>query len=556
MKARLFGIILVFWVIGVLWSCAGSPKQDHAKLTQTISIEVREGTKLAFDLSPDGQTIVFDLLGQLWLLPAEGGEATPLTDAVRDTAEDLDPSFSPDGKRIVFQSDRAAGRGLWLVAPDGSEVRQLTHSPTLGYDDFSPAWAPDGRSIAFIRGNMIHLIDIGTRAVNKVHIEGLPSPLVRDPSWSPDGTRLAFVNAKRWTSAGELFDGRIWEVGVRGGIANPLTAEDVKGFAPAYSPDGSQIAFFSGDFRGDGVQLWTQERSGGAAQKLTDHSDTTPLRARWSADGTSILYSADGRLWRITASGGTPHEISLVARLSLVRKRSQLRPVRFSPPGVERPARGHRGLALSPDGKRIAMIALGNLRVFAVDGTPRALATVPVTAAGLSWSPDGTEVAWSAGPKGVEDLFATSIETGEPRRLSALPGREIRPLWSPDGQNIAFEHWETPGQNPPPHLRIIPAKGKPVERLDGTREIAELASWWLRGAEPEWSPDSKALMSYHHPNGQRSPVRATFVPLTGEPRSFEQFPDTPTFFRWPRIARSSTCRTICSGERTSKRTRG
>ncbi|MGI8784842.1 MAG: amidohydrolase family protein [Acidobacteriota bacterium] len=226
--------------------------------------------------------------------------------------------------------------------------------------------------------------------------------------------------------------------------------------------------------------------------------------------------------------------------MSFPRQRSRLKPIRFPLRGVELPARGHMGLSLSPDGKRIATIALGKLWVFPIGSQPNSVAPMPQDAAGLSWSPDGREIAWSAGPGGAEDLFATDVETGKTRRLTALPGREVRPSWSPDGQRIAFLHWQKPALTTPPwewkdsglRLSVIPAHSEPVERLDTTMNITDLppGSGWAfsffgHGQEvPQWSPDSKALLLFE--------TKATLVPLKGEPRQLQHFPANLTFLHW------------------------
>ncbi len=500
---------------------------------RTVDFETSEGTKLAFDISPDGRTIVFDLLGQLWTVPAEGGVAIALTEAVRDTSEDLDPAFSPDGKSVVFRADRPGGAGLFIVSLEDRTIRRLTTKPEHSFfGDAAPSWAPDGRHLAFVRGQAIQVLDVADGELRQLQIDSLPRPVAIHPTWSPDGARLVFANATQ----DARFGGRLWEVSAEGGVALPVSDSSLRARAPVYAPDGRRLAFFAPDSAAR-FQLWLMEPNGNPVQ-LTSHADVTPLRARWFPDGSTILYHAEGRLWRIPAAGGHPTAVPFTARLQLARKMPTLRPVRFAPPGTERTARGHMGSALAPSGTRISMIALGQLWVFDVGGEPRAVAAMPPTAAGLSWSPDERAIVWSAGPGGAEDLYATDLSTGATRQVTALPGSETGPSWSPDGQHIAFIHWEKPALGTPPwdwsdvafRLRTTRANASTAESTEAPLDLGDgFPTWGFFGPSqeaPMWSPDSTPLLLFFKDDGSEF-----LVSLAGDRREFE-ISSAPTYTSW------------------------
>src|SRR5262245_930402 len=111
--------------------------------SKSVPIDVRRGTWMNVDVSPDGRTIVFDLLGDIYSLPMEGGEARSITSGI---AWDMQPRWSPDGKRIAFTSDRGGGDNVWTIAADGSDAKQVTNETFRLLN--SPCWSPDGMWIA------------------------------------------------------------------------------------------------------------------------------------------------------------------------------------------------------------------------------------------------------------------------------------------------------------------------------------------------------------------------------------------------------------------------
>ena len=475
---------------------------------------------------------MLDLLGQLWLIPARGGAARPITDAVRDTAEDLDPSFSPDGRSVVFRGERNGRTGLWLLNIDAGGPRQLTQLPDPEGYEGDAAWSPDGRFIAFVRvlppkspgtppRSVIILLDPDSGTERELSITGISNAILNNPVWVSGGKHIAFVtrNSRR--------GGQVWLVPVSGGLATAITKGDAQASAPSFTPDSRLMAYFAPDADGRS-QIWVRSITGeglaaGPLIKITNHKDVTATRIRWVSDGSALLYSADGRLWKVERSGGKPLEIPISAELSIKRIRREVPNTRFPEPGQQEQARGFTGLALSPDGSRIGILALGKLWIIPVGGIPRAVANVPFDATSLVWSPDGLEVAWSAGVGDEADLFATNLVTGNTRQITSWPGREIFPTYSPDGRHLAFVHAQDQGV-----LYVIDAHASNVVHDPKAPNLGSIGSNWT--SPPQWSPNSEGLIV----SGEASMNQpdATFVTLSGKKETLKRFPNAPIFLQW------------------------
>ena len=120
--------------------------------TRALKFTTDEGTWMSLDVSSDGKTIVFDLLGDIYTVPMGGGSATRITSG---SGFDGQPRFSPDGKSIVFVSDRSGSENLYLVDPDGQHLRPLTRGQNQAY--ISPDFTPDGQYVVVSRGGDLYL---------------------------------------------------------------------------------------------------------------------------------------------------------------------------------------------------------------------------------------------------------------------------------------------------------------------------------------------------------------------------------------------------------------
>jgi Tol biopolymer transport system component len=212
-------------------------------------------------LSPDGTRLAFVRVGttpaddEIFLMGADGAGLDNLT---QNTAADDNPDWSPDGTRIVFDSDRDGNRELYIVEDDGANPIRLTEDPA---DDSFAAWSPGGNLIAFVR----QPDDLATREILVIEVDGTGpvglttnSLLDAHPEWSPDGDRIVFER-----------DGDLFLMDPDGANELPLTATPgATETTPRFSPDGARIVFAS-DEDGD-FDLYIMNADGSDVQRLTD----------------------------------------------------------------------------------------------------------------------------------------------------------------------------------------------------------------------------------------------------------------------------------------------
>ena len=211
---------------------------------------------MSLDVSPDGRTIVFDLLGDLYTMPVSGGTATRLTDGM---AFDAQPRFGPDGKKIAFISDRSGGDNVWVMSLDGRDTVQVSN----GHEDFtvSPEWTPDGRFVVASRGAggfglpKLWLFDVqggaGTMMTRGPGVGGYFGA-----AFGPEG-RYVYYGRRNglWQYNAGMPQFQIWVYDRETGTETLLTQRYGSGFRPAVSPDGKYLVYGSREGAETGLRL-------------------------------------------------------------------------------------------------------------------------------------------------------------------------------------------------------------------------------------------------------------------------------------------------------------
>ena len=402
-----------------------------------------KGTWISLDLSPDGQIIVFDLLGDLYTIPISGGPATRLTSGI---AHDMQPRFSPDGKQIVFVSDRSGDDNLWLIGAAGGEPRPLTTGEDVTY--LSPEWTPDGNYVVVAKGTLTGLEKLwlyhvkGGRGLEMAG--GAPGVRMMGPAFGPNPRYVWFAQRfGSWQYNALLPQYQLAVYDRETGASTTMTSRYGSAFRPALSPDGNWLAYGSRHDAETGLVLrevatgeerWLGYPIQRDEQESVANMDVLPGYS-FTPDSRAVVISYGGEIWRVPVEGPPARiPVTVSAEVAVGPALEFEYPVDTA---ASFTAKQIRNAVPSPDGRRVAFTALDRLYLAELpNGAPRRVTTQEVGEYFPAWSPDGTALAYLAWDDREGHLMRVSGSGGPPIRLTRAAAYYRQLAWSPDGQRI------------------------------------------------------------------------------------------------------------------------
>ena len=411
---------------------------------RTADFTATEGTWLSLDVSPDGQTIVFDLLGDLYTMPITGGTATPLLTGM---AFDVQPRFSPDGESVAFVSDRSGGDNLWTMRLDRTDTTQVSRGNNSLF--VSPEWSPEGDYVIVSRsggplGSPAKLFMYNSERASPIGVGSATGAMkMLGAAFSPDGRHVWYAGASGdWQYNAILPRYQLYRYDRETGTNTLMSNNYGSAFRPAISPDGEWLVYGTRYNADTGLRkrnLATGEEEWLAYPVQRDDQESrAPLDVlpgySFVPDGSAIVLSYGGKIWNVPMDGGDATEIPFEV------------PVK---------------LAIGPEVKF----------AYTIDTT--AMVTASQIRSPVA-SPDGSQVVFTA----FDRLWIRDMESGDSRRLTDADLGEFHPKWSPDGSTIAYVTWDDQNGG---HIMTVPAAGGPATQLTTTAAMYSNVAWSPNG---------------------------------------------------------------------------
>lgn len=445
------------------------------KPEREVKFTAKEGTWMSIDVSPDGKTLAFDLMGDIYTIPIEGGKATPITTGI---AYETHPRFSPDGDKILFTSDRAGSDNLWYIDQAKKDTVQVTKDKNG--DVPGAHWTPDGEYIIVAKGRRITKLWMYHKdGGGGIQLNENPSSMKTiDPFVSPDGKKIYFSQRNgSWNYNALLPQYQIGTYDFEKGELSTITSRYGSAFTPTLSKDGQWMVYGTRweDKTGlvlrnlkTGEEKWLAYPVQRDEQESIAPQGVLPAMA-FTPDSKNIIASYGGKIWKLSVDGTAPAEIPFEADVKLA-----MGPRLYFNYEIKdttaKLATQIRDAVPSPDGKKLAFTALNRLYVMDYpDGAPKRVTTNEFTEAMPSWSPDGTQLVFTTWEeKNGGHLYKASLAgRGSVSRLTNESSLYYSPIWGPNnrilvykGSNRLLQEAEGPGiSGAEAILAWIPASG-------------------------------------------------------------------------------------------------
>jgi len=426
-----------------------------------IDINVTEGTWMSLDVSPDGKTIVFDMLGDIYTMPITGGTATNIASGM---AWEMQPRFSPDGSRIAFTSDRAGGDNIWTMDIDGENKEQVTKETFRLLNN--PTWSPDGQFIA-ARKHFTTSRSLGVGEIWLYHTSGGSGvQLVKKPSeshqkelgepmFSADGQYIYYsqnitpgpIFEYAQDSNTELFQVKRYDMET--GEIDTAAGGAGGAVRPAPSPDGKYLAFVK-RIRATS-KLFLKDLKSGEERMIFDHLDQDMQETwgvqgmypnmDWSPDSETIYFWANGQIHSVDVTGGNVEHIDFKVKDTRTVMEAPRPSVEVSPDEFK--TQMIRFVQISPDGKQVVFESLGKLYLKNIKTNKISnLTKFPKAVRELypSWSRDSNSIlftTWSDSDLGA--IHSIDVTSKTITTHTKNPGHYKRPSFSPSGEFFTYE---------------------------------------------------------------------------------------------------------------------